>query len=125
MQLCEWRHEQIQLVWDVDTNESDEVLVFAVGDKLIHAQHFDQPITKERWGGTVANIKTECQAELICDLSSYCRCCSISFSIGSCSLLCHPTCPWIVYFLDTLFMVGSNFVMLCRSCVTVVGRTQV
>jgi hypothetical protein len=122
-QLCEWHHEQIQLVWDVDINESEEVLAFAIGDKRIHARHFDQPVTKERWGGIVANVKSECQGELICDLSSYCRCCSISFSIGYGSLVCCLACPWIAYVLDTLLMVGSNFVLLCRSCVTIVGRT--
>jgi hypothetical protein len=63
-QLCEFRHEQIHVVWDVDMNESQEVLAFSVGDKRIWAEHEDKVVTKEVWAEIVGEVKGECRGEV-------------------------------------------------------------
>jgi hypothetical protein len=48
-QMVECRHEEIHVKWDVDMNESGEVLAFTVGGKILAAKHDDEAVTKEAW----------------------------------------------------------------------------
>jgi hypothetical protein len=59
-QLCEFRHEQIHVVWIVDMNESKKVLAFSVGEMRIPAKHEDKVVTREIWCLLIKDMKSEC-----------------------------------------------------------------
>jgi hypothetical protein len=63
-QLSDFRHEQIHAVWNVDMNESQEVLAFPIGEKRIRAKHNDKVVTKEVWVKIVHDVKAECRDEV-------------------------------------------------------------
>jgi hypothetical protein len=54
------------VVWDIDMNESQEVLAFPVGDKRIRAKHDDRVVTKEVWAQIVREVKAKCRGEASC-----------------------------------------------------------
>jgi hypothetical protein len=58
--LCEFRHEQIHVVWEVNMNESEEVLAYSVGDMWIPTYHDEKLVTRAVWASLVAEVKAEC-----------------------------------------------------------------
>jgi hypothetical protein len=63
-QMVECRHEQIHVKWDLDMNESVEVLTFTIGAKILQAKYDDAVITKEAWLGLILEVKAECASKL-------------------------------------------------------------
>jgi hypothetical protein len=63
--LCEFRHEQIHVVWEVNMNESEEVLAYSVGDMWIPTYHDEKLVTRAVWASLVAKVKAECSCKCL------------------------------------------------------------
>jgi hypothetical protein len=59
-QMAECRHEQIHVKWDLNMNDSSEVLAFTVGNRILPAKHGDEIVSKEAWVTLIADVKAEC-----------------------------------------------------------------
>ena len=68
--LCEYKQEQIHVVWEVDMNEGEEILAYSYGDMRIPAQYDDKPMTRGVWASLVADVKAECACKSLHPLQS-------------------------------------------------------
>jgi hypothetical protein len=59
-QMVECRHEQIHIKWDLDMNDSLEVLAFTVGSRILSMRHGESSVLKEAWSTLVADVKAKC-----------------------------------------------------------------
>jgi hypothetical protein len=46
--------------WDLDMNDSLEVLAFTVGSRILPTRHDEGSVSKEAWSTLVADVKVEC-----------------------------------------------------------------
>jgi hypothetical protein len=58
------------VVWEVDINESEEILAYSVGDMRIPAQYDNKPVTRGVWASLVAEVKAECACRSLHPLQS-------------------------------------------------------
>jgi hypothetical protein len=59
-QIVECRHVQIHVKWDLNMNDSLEVLAFTIGSRIFPAKHGEGSVSKEVWATLVAEVKAEC-----------------------------------------------------------------
>jgi hypothetical protein len=59
-QMTKCYHEKIHVKWDLDMNDSLEMLAFIVGSRILLAKHGEGFVMKEAWSTLVADVKGEC-----------------------------------------------------------------